>query len=163
VWWNVRGLGDPDKCALVKDALVSAAPSLICLQETKLHHINQFQAHSFLPPSFTNTIQYISAARTHGGILSAWNSSTSALQSFISRRYTLTTVLASTTSDHLLTVTNVYAPSDHRDSRIFLEDLLELRPHIQGSWVLLGDFKLIRRASDKKHWQYKPWSEYSLQ
>ena len=42
VSWNVRGLGDPDKCAIVKDALVSAAPALICLQETKLRHIDQF-------------------------------------------------------------------------------------------------------------------------
>ena len=46
VSWNVRGLGDPDKCAIVEDALVSAAPAVICLQETKLHHIDQFQAHS---------------------------------------------------------------------------------------------------------------------
>ena len=49
VSWNVRGLGDPDKCAIVKDALVSANPSIICLQETKLHHITQFQSRSFLP------------------------------------------------------------------------------------------------------------------
>ena len=42
VSWNVRGLGDPDKCAIVKDALISAALTLICLQETKLRHIDQF-------------------------------------------------------------------------------------------------------------------------
>ena len=29
VSWNVRGLDDPDKCAIVKNALVAAAPSVI--------------------------------------------------------------------------------------------------------------------------------------
>ena len=71
VSWNVRGLGDPDKCAIVEDALVSAAPAVICLQETKLHHIDQFQAHSFLPPRFARSLQFVRAAGTRGGILSA--------------------------------------------------------------------------------------------
>jgi len=149
VSWNVRGLGDPEKCAVVKDALVSANPSVICLQETKLHNISQFQAHNFLPPHFANTIHFVSAAGTRGGILTAWNSSTFSLVSYISRRHTLTTTLASTVTEHQFTITNVYAPSDHRDSKVFLEDLDELRPQIHGPWILAGDFNLIRSASDK--------------
>ena len=59
VSWNVRGLGNPDKCAVVKDALVASTPSVICLQETKLSDLKCFKTHSFLPPHFTNSIQYI--------------------------------------------------------------------------------------------------------
>ena len=149
VSWNVRGLGDSDKCAIVKDALISVNPSVICLQETKLHHISLFQARSFLPPNFAKTIHFVSATGTRGGILTAWNAKTFVLDGFISRRHTLTTAFSSTESQHQFTITNVYAPSDHRDSKVFLEDLLELRPHIKGAWILAGDFNLIRDAADK--------------
>jgi exonuclease III len=75
VSWNVCGLGDPDKCAIVKDALVSANPAVICLQETKLHHINHFQARSFLPPHFAHTLKFVCSG-TRGGIRTAWNANT---------------------------------------------------------------------------------------
>jgi len=156
VSWNVRGLGDLDKCAIVKDAFVSAKPSVICLQETKLHHIDQFQAHSFLPPSFANTIQFVSSTGSRGRILTAWNASTFALEGFISRRHTLTTTFSSTESTHQFTITNEYAPSDHRDSKHFLEDLLELRPHILGPCILAGDFNLICGVSDKNTGRINP-------
>jgi len=149
VSWNVRGLGDPDKCTVVKDALVASAPSVICLQETKLSDLSRFKAHSFLPPHFTDTIQFVRAAGSCGGILTAWNTNLFSLDSFISRRHTLTTALTATSSDLRLTVTNVYAPADHRDSKIFLADLLELQPQITGPWVLIGDFNLIRCATEK--------------
>jgi len=45
----------------------------------------------------------------------------------------------------------VYAPSDHHDSASFLEDLAELVPHINGPWVLAGDFNLIRSSDDKNN------------
>jgi hypothetical protein len=54
----------------------------------------------------------------------------------------LTTVLSSTTSDYTFAVMNVYAPSDHRDSATFLEDLKEVVGNVHDSWVLLGDFNL---------------------
>ncbi|KAG2577768.1 hypothetical protein PVAP13_6NG174203, partial [Panicum virgatum] len=149
VSWNVRGLGDPDKCAVVKDALVASTPSVICLQETKLSDLKCFKTHSFLPPHFTNSIQYVRAAGSRGGILTAWDTNLFTLDSFISRRHTLTTALSAAASDQRLTVTNVYAPADHHDSKNFLEDLLELQPQIFGPWILTGDFNLIRCAADK--------------
>ena len=130
-------------------ALVAAAPSVICLQETKLSDLNRFKAHSFLPPHFTNSIQHVRAAGSRGGILTAWNTSLFSLDSFISGRHTLTTVLTAAASEQRLTVTNVYAPADHRDSKHFLADLHELQPQISGPWVLTGDFNLIRCTTEK--------------
>ncbi|CAN6162275.1 unnamed protein product [Urochloa humidicola] len=147
--WNVRGLGDSDKCDVVRDAFSAANPSVICIQETKLHDVSLSKARSFLPPSHARSLHFISAAGSRGGILTAWHDSSFTLESFITRRHTLTTVLSSTTSDHLLTVTNVYTPSDHRDSAEFLDGLRELKPHVQGPWLLAGDFNLIRSAADK--------------
>ena len=44
--WNVRGLGDSNKCSLVKDALLASHPSVVCLQETKLQVVDTFKAAS---------------------------------------------------------------------------------------------------------------------
>ncbi|CAN6218601.1 unnamed protein product [Urochloa humidicola] len=150
VSWNVRGLGDSDKCDVVKDALSTASPSIICVQETKLHSVTPQKARSFLPVSHATSLHSLSANGSRGGVLTAWNASSFSLTSFITRKHTLTTVLTSTTSNHILTITNVYAPSDHRDSHDFLDGLRELKPHISGPWLLAGDFNLVRSAADKK-------------
>ncbi|CAN6358083.1 unnamed protein product [Urochloa humidicola] len=42
--WNIRGLNDSDKCAAVKLALPSPAPSIIALQETKLDVVPSYKA-----------------------------------------------------------------------------------------------------------------------
>ena len=67
------------------------------------------------------------------------------------RKHTLTTVLSSTITNISFTVTNVYAPSDHRDSAFFLDDLAELAPQICGPRVIAGDFNLIRSGADKNN------------
>ncbi|CAN6228097.1 unnamed protein product [Urochloa humidicola] len=148
--WNVRGLGDSDKCDVVRDAISAASPTLVCLQETKLTDVTAKKARLFLPPTHASSLHFLSAAGTRGGILTAWNANSFTLESFIARRHTLTTVLSSTLSDHRLSVTNVYAPADHRDSLEFLDGLRELAPHISGPWLLAGDFNLVRSAADKK-------------
>ncbi|KAJ1278642.1 hypothetical protein BS78_04G094500 [Paspalum vaginatum] len=40
-------------------------------------------------------------------------------------------------------VTNIYAPSDHRDSAFFLGTLSEIQSHIVGPSLLVGDFNLL--------------------
>ena len=58
-------------------------------------------------------------------------------------------MLASELSDLHISVTNVYAPADHRDSKVFLDNLLELQQYISGPWLLVGDFNLHRSDADK--------------
>jgi hypothetical protein len=54
-------------------------------------------------------------------------------------------------SDLSITVTNVYAPSDHRHTASFLSEITDLAPLIDGPWVLIGDFNLIRCQEDKNN------------
>ena len=70
------------------------------------------------------------------------------MHSFITRKQTLSLTFTSTTSAAVFTITNVYAPADHRDSLAFLLDLEEVASQISGNWVLAGDFNLTRDASD---------------
>ena len=47
--WNVRGLGDRDKCDEVLMELLSCKPNLVLLQETKPNDISPIKLTSFLP------------------------------------------------------------------------------------------------------------------
>ncbi|CAN6270194.1 unnamed protein product [Urochloa humidicola] len=146
--WNVRGLGQSNKCDLVRDTISITHPHVICLQETKLSSLSCLQARSFLPATL-NTFLDLPANGTKGGILTAWNNNNFSLTTYIHRTHSLTTHLTSTSSDYSLFVTNVYAPTDHRDTDIFLLELLEVATYISGPWLLIGDFNLTRSSLDK--------------
>lgn len=149
--WNTRGLGDHDKCKIVRDAIHSAAPSVACLQETKLHELSLFKAKTFLPPNLSSSYDFVPADGARGGILTAWDRRLWTLSSSTSLRFSFTTAFASTLSDCDFTVTNVYAPLDHHLTPAFLDELLSLLPTVNGPWVIIGDFNLIRSPEDKNN------------
>lgn len=47
--WNVRGLGQSDKCRDVKRAIASCNGDVAVLQESKLQEVSYFKGISFLP------------------------------------------------------------------------------------------------------------------
>ena len=147
--WNVRGLGDSEKCELVRAAIASLSPTVACLQETKAQEISKFKARSFLPPKLADTFLDIPSTGTRGGLITAWDTDVLELSSFVTRQYALTChfLLANTNSE--ITITNVYAPSDHRDTATFLDILGGIHSNIVGPWFIIGDFNLIRDASEK--------------
>lgn len=148
--WNVRGLGDPEKCTIVRDAIRSANPSIVCLQETKLSECNFFKAATFLPANFSSSFITFDAAGSRGGMLTAWDPNVLTLHShFHDSSYCLSASFTSTFSEHSFSVSNIYAPSDHRDSPLFLSSLSSLASSYNGAWILAGDFNLVRSQSDK--------------
>jgi hypothetical protein len=81
--------------------------------------------------------------------VTAWDSAVLELTSSISRSFSLTTTFSSHLADAPLTITNVYAPSNHQDSPTFLAELSDLLPSISGPWLLIGDFNMLCGAADK--------------
>ncbi|RCV15332.1 hypothetical protein SETIT_3G049500v2, partial [Setaria italica] len=148
--WNVRGLGDNNKCILVRDVVSSACPKTASFQETKLCNIDHLKVCSFLPANL-NEFQYTDADDTRGGILTAWDSSIFSLTSSFTRQHSLMMILSSTASDYSFAVTNVYAPSNHRDSSSFLESLEDIASHASEGWTLAGDFNLTRDSSENNN------------
>ncbi|TVU18766.1 hypothetical protein EJB05_34879, partial [Eragrostis curvula] len=150
VSWNVRGLGESDKCTNVRDALSSLTPSILCIQETKLATLDRFKACTFLPAGFTS-IERIDADGSRGGILTAWNPAAFTITAATRSTYALTVTLASTHTDLEFTLTNVYAPADHRHTTAFLDELHALSLSFQGPWTIVGDFNLVCGAEDKSN------------
>jgi exonuclease III len=52
--WNVRGLGDSNKCVVVKDIIKEANASILCIQETKVSEISFVKFNNIFPPRYTN-------------------------------------------------------------------------------------------------------------
>ena len=107
--WNLRGLGDDDKCSIARDAISLANPMVCCIQETKLDVTTVFKACSFLPTSLSEFVT-VDVDGSRGGMLTAWDTRHLSLCSSIHRNFSLTTVLASTVSNLTFSLTNVYAP-----------------------------------------------------
>jgi hypothetical protein len=54
--WNVRVLGDEDKCHRVRDNVVSSLPSVMCIQDSKLARLDAAKARSFLPSAVSDFV-----------------------------------------------------------------------------------------------------------
>jgi hypothetical protein len=93
----------------------------------------------------------VDANESRGGLVTTWDGRVLSLSNTIARVFSLTTTLTSTTTDLSLTVTNVYAPADHSLTSQFTDEMLALLPLISGSWIILGDFNLIRHPSEKNN------------
>jgi hypothetical protein len=107
--WNTQGVGDDDKCVIVRDAVTDANPSVACIQESKLAALSLGKLRSFLP----SRLSCFSSRDSDGsreGIVTALDPSVFSLVASTPRTFTLTTVLVSTTTDLSITITNVYAP-----------------------------------------------------
>jgi hypothetical protein len=68
--WNTRGLGDDDKCVVIRDALSRACPSVVCVQESKVSSLDARKARSFLPQNIS-VFEAVDAIGSRGGIVSA--------------------------------------------------------------------------------------------
>jgi hypothetical protein len=146
--WNVRGLGDDDKCSVVRDNIAFANFSILCIQESKLISLSQAKSRLFLPPALSK-FDVVDADGSRGGMVTAWDPRVVSLVSSIHRSYSLTTSFASTTSDIAFSVTNIYAPSDHSLMPDFVAEMTALAPLVSGPCLILGDFNLIRSPSEK--------------
>lgn len=50
--WNVRGLGDYKKCAVIKDLAIESHPDIICFLETKWSDCTIFNLRQVCPSKF---------------------------------------------------------------------------------------------------------------
>ena len=69
--WNVRGLNSRAKRDSVKSVVVSLKPAVVCLQETKLDSVSDFNILTILGSGFSNFV-FNPAHGSRGGILVAW-------------------------------------------------------------------------------------------
>ena len=70
IFWSVRGLNSRSKRSAVRSMITAAAPSIVCLQETKLSAISTDLVAQTLGAEFWD-FYCLPADKTRGGILLA--------------------------------------------------------------------------------------------
>ena len=150
--WNVRGLGDDDKCSLVRDAITSCCPSVIFLQETKLSSLSPFKLRSFLPAKFTDHVVTHSKG-TSGEILVVWDSSCVTGQVIPTHKYHITMRLASAVVNSSFLLIDVYAPCLRTERSVFFEVVSATAATYVTRCALLGDFNMYIFTHEKSRGQ----------
>lgn len=147
--WNVRGLNCPAKRAAVREFVQTTKMNLVCLQETKLDVVDQFVVLQCLGPSFDG-FDCLPASETRGGILLAWDRSVMDMDALVHDTNSLSGMVHSKDGTNWW-ITVVYRPQGDELINAFLEELRARRLACQGPWMVLGDFNMILRASEKSN------------
>lgn len=148
--WNVRGLGQSSRCDDVLCELISQRPDVVALQETKLMEVTSSKSKTFLPSRLASFATH-PADGSAGGILTAWDADVLKLMVVLERDYTVTTSFLLNADGSPLSVTNVYAPSDHRRKSAFLAELSSIATSLDGPWMIIGDFNMTRVPTVKNN------------
>lgn len=149
VCWNVRGLNNPAKRKAVKEFLATTKINIVCLQETKMDVIDNFVVMQCLGPSFDG-FAYLPAVETRGGILLAWDSSVIDVQNLQMDTNFLTGMVCPK-KGMAWWISVVYGPQGDELKTNFLMELGQRRAFCPGPWMVLGDFNMILRASEKNN------------
>lgn len=147
--WNVRGLNNQAKKKAVKDFVASVKVNLVFFQETKLDVIDSFVVMQCLGSSF-DEFAYLLVVETRGGILFAWDSAIISVdQIHLDTNFLIGCVHNKDGTTWWISV--VYAPQGDELKSQFLLDLYSGRAVCPGPWLVLGDFHMILRASEKNN------------
>jgi hypothetical protein len=100
-------------------------PSFICLQETKLHVLNDYDVLQLLGHGFDYA--FLPSIQTRGSILIAWSRSSWSVSSVASRSYSITAKVKHINGGPDWWLTSVYDPMIDEDKLAFLSELREIR------------------------------------
>nr|TKW27134.1 hypothetical protein SEVIR_3G238700v2 [Setaria viridis] len=146
--WNVRGLNARSRRDSLRMLVADSTASIVCIQETKLSVILPFLMAGMLGSSFL-AFDYLPAAGTRGGILTACRSPAMSCGRVHAGRHSLTVSVQIQDHDMPWTLTNVYGPQPDIDKVEFLEELRLVHSLASPMWIVVGDFNLILRAAEK--------------
>lgn len=73
--WNIRGLNDLDKQKAVRAKIEESACSMVCIQETKMPHLDCSIMKKIAPKRFDKFV-FAPSIGAPGGILVGWNDAT---------------------------------------------------------------------------------------
>ena len=146
--WNIRGLNATEKHDAARDKIEESGCSVICLQETKMQHIDMQFLRKFTPRRF-DKYDFIPSSGASGGILCIWNSAVFVGTTVDKQSFGLT---ISFTSQHNLATWNltiVYGPCLEPARSHFVNWLNNHCIDLDSNWLFLGDFNFYRSLDDR--------------
>lgn len=155
--WNVRGLGDLNKCDVVRNVIKNSRCDVCCMQEVKWNNFDLSYISRVLPSFLDKNCAMVFADNTKGGILIAWKKSFIMVNSWASR-HSISVLLVQESTGWEFLVTNVYGPSDDALKLDFIRELRGVQALVRSPWALLGDFNMVRwlvdRSADMRRFEF---------
>jgi exonuclease III len=149
--WNPRGLNNRVRRDAVRDLIRDTHASIVCLQETKLDHVDDAIISATLGPNFTANYAFIPAIGTSGGMILSVSHAFFTISNVHATANTLSASITMLSEGTTWSISCVYGPQGESDKLLFIEELKGLKAIVQDAWLLLGDFNLITKASDKNN------------
>jgi hypothetical protein len=146
--WNIRGINSTAKWNAIKSKVVESGCDIICLQETKREIFDTRYIKNLCTSSF-DSYEYVSSIGASSGIITLWKSSRFSGQLIFNNRFALSIEMKSNISGASWILTNVYAPCSTDGREEFLAWMNSIDMPDDTDWLLVGDFDLIRRLSDR--------------
>lgn len=146
--WNVRGLNNAAKRALVQESVVSSNASVVCFQESKLEVVNAVLIFELCGPGF-NCFEVLPAEQTRGGVIIAWKGDL--LQGTLVHTGRWSLIVNLSWGDRSWSLSSVYGPQADDEKLLFLDEMSAIRDLCLVEWIITGDFNLITVAADKNN------------
>jgi hypothetical protein len=104
-----------------------------------------------LGPCFSSSYAFLPDDGTRGGIIIVDADDIFTLTGIHTSANTISTTITMRSEGVTWSLTCVYGPQGEPEKVDFIEELKQLQPFVRPKWLLLGDFNLITRASDKNN------------
>lgn len=121
--WNVRGLNNPARCAVVQDTANAHRLAIFCIQETKLEEWTTAIAREVGGQRLDDRI-VLPANGTRGGAAIFWDSTSVGIQSHMIGEFSITAKATILSSGASFWLTTVYDPSESARKDSFLVELV---------------------------------------
>lgn len=163
--WNVRGLNQQTKKDAVHQFMKSTLCHLACLQETKLANIDKCTT-TYLDGSRLRKHAYKLAGGplgTRGGILLLWNEDYIEISNITVGEFSIAADVLIRECLQSVRLIVVYGPSRRNKQQRFLSELHRQKPIEPIKWLVVGDFNLIYKASNRNNNNLKSPTHERLQ
>jgi exonuclease III len=132
----------------IKSKIQETSCDIICLQETKREFFDLAYIKNFYPPAY-DSFEYVPSKGASGGIITIWKSTRFNGHKIFQNNFALSIELVSTMSGDSWVLSNVYAPCIVQGRLDFLDWFGSIDMVDDIDWLIVGDFNLIRKQSDR--------------
>ncbi|KAL0559838.1 hypothetical protein IC582_000218 [Cucumis melo] len=140
--WNVRGLSSAQKRAQIKASIFAYEPDFVILTETKLTYVSKKLIKSIWSPISINWAFLNSSGRS-GGIIVMWNDQNFSILSVFKGAFSVSIQVGSNNAASWW-LSAIYGPAKRKNRPLFWEELEHLKSICLPTWILGGDFNVIR-------------------
>jgi hypothetical protein len=110
--WNVRGLNASNRRDSVRNAVMSAGATIVCLQEMKIERWTSRLVRDTLGPKFVNSFAALPANGVRGGILLAVNELFFTMQNIHTTTHTISADLVMRADNTICTNRGLWPPGE---------------------------------------------------